>query len=76
MEAKEEVLQLTKTLNEANYRYYVLDDPTMPDFEYDRLLRRLEELEAAHPELLAPDSPTQRVGGSALCFFISNFLYL
>ena len=69
MEAKEEVLQLTKTLNEANYRYYVLDDPTMPDFEYDRLLRRLEELEAAHPELLAPDSPTQRVGGSALSQF-------
>ena len=69
MEAKEEVLQLTKTLNEANYRYYVLDDPTMPDFEYDRLLRRLEELEAAHPKLLAPDSPTQRVGGSALSQF-------
>ena len=69
MEPKEEVLQLTQTLNEANYRYYVLDDPTMPDFEYDRLLRRLEELEAAHPELLAPDSPTQRVGGKALSQF-------
>ena len=70
MDPKEEVLQLTKTLNEANYRYYVLDDPTMPDFEYDRLLRRLEVLEAEHPELLAPDSPTQRVGGKALSQFV------
>ena len=69
MDPKEEVLQLTQTLNDANYRYYVLDDPTMPDFEYDRLLRRLEDLEAAHPELLAPDSPTQRVGGKALSQF-------
>ena len=69
MEPKEEVLQLTQTLNEANYRYYVLDDPTMPDYEYDRLLRRLEVLEAEHPELLAPDSPTQRVGGKALSQF-------
>ena len=69
MEPKEEVLQLTKTLNEANYRYYVLDDPTLPDFEYDRLLRRLEVLEAEHPELLAPDSPTQRVGGAAISQF-------
>ena len=70
MDPKEEVLQLTRTLNEANYRYYVLDDPTMPDFEYDRLLRRLEVLEAEHPELLAPDSPTQRVGGKALSQFV------
>ena len=70
MDPKEEVLQLTKTLNEANYSYYVLDDPTMPDFEYDRLLRRLEVLEAEHPELLAPDSPTQRVGGKALSQFV------
>ncbi|MBO4418243.1 MAG: NAD-dependent DNA ligase LigA, partial [Oscillospiraceae bacterium] len=69
MDPKEEVIQLTKTLNEANYRYYVLDDPDMPDFEYDRLLRRLEELEAAHPELIAPDSPTRRVGGMALSQF-------
>lgn len=69
MEPKEEVLQLTKTLNEANYRYYVLDDPTLPDYEYDRLLRRLEVLEAEHPELLAPDSPTQRVGGAAISQF-------
>ena len=69
MDPKEEVLQLTKTLNEANYRYYVLDDPELPDYEYDRLLRRLEVLEAEHPELLAPDSPTQRVGGAAVSQF-------
>ena len=69
MDPKEEIFRLTKILNEANYRYYVLDDPTMPDFEYDRLLRELEDLEAAHPELKSPDSPTQRVGGQALSQF-------
>ena len=55
MEAKERILELTKLLNDANYRYYVLDDPTMPDFEYDRLLRELEELEQAHPEYASAD---------------------
>ena len=69
MNPKERVLQLTQILNDANYRYYVLDNPTMPDFEYDRLLRELEELEAAHPELVKPDSPTQRVGGEAVSGF-------
>ena len=69
MKPKEEILRLTNILNEANYRYYVLDDPDMPDFEYDRLLRELEDLEMAHPELAAPDSPTQRVGGQALSQF-------
>ena len=49
---KERIQTLTKQLNEANYRYYVLDDPQMPDFEYDRLLRELEELEAQRVELL------------------------
>lgn len=66
---KQRILQLTQLLNEANYKYYVLDDPSMQDFEYDRLLRELEELEAAHPELAMPDSPTQRVGGQALSKF-------
>ena len=69
MEAKERILELTKLLNDANYRYYVLDDPTMPDFEYDHLLRELEELEAKHPDLAMPDSPTKRVGGQALSKF-------
>ena len=69
MNPKERVLQLTQILNDANYRYYVLDNPTMPDFEYDQLLRELEELEKANPELVAADSPTKRVGGEALSQF-------
>ena len=66
MDYKSEMRQLRETLNEAGYRYYVLDDPTMEDYEYDRLLRRLEELEGEHPEEVTVDSPTQRVGGAAL----------
>jgi len=53
------------------HRYYVLDEPTIPDSEYDKLFRELQELEAAHPELLTPDSPTQRVGGKPLDQFAS-----
>ncbi|MCL6415551.1 NAD-dependent DNA ligase LigA [Aestuariirhabdus sp. Z084] len=64
--AAQEVAQLREQLNEHNYRYYVLDDPSVPDAEYDRLLRRLQQLEAEYPELLTPDSPTQRVGGEPL----------
>ena len=56
--------ELRATLDEANYRYHVLDDPTMEDQVYDRLLRELQDLEAAHPELDSPDSPTQRVGAT------------
>jgi len=66
MEAKKRIDELTTLLKEANYRYYVLDDPQMQDFEYDRLLRELEDLENANPQLIMPDSPTQRVGGKAL----------
>ena len=69
MNPKERIEELTELLTQANYQYYVLDDPTMPDFEYDRLLRELEELEAANPELASPDSPTKRVGGEALSQF-------
>ena len=69
MDYKSELKQLRETLNEAGYRYYVLDDPTIPDHEYDRMLRRLEELEAEHPEEITPDSPTQRVGGTPLDSF-------
>jgi DNA ligase (NAD+) len=56
--------ELRAILDEANYRYHVLDAPEMEDAEYDRLLRELVELEAAYPELLTPDSPTQRVGAA------------
>ena len=66
---KERMDTLVDQLNEANYRYYVLDDPQMLDFEYDHLLRELEELEAAHPEYVRSDSPTKRVGGQALSKF-------
>ncbi|MBR2131410.1 MAG: DegT/DnrJ/EryC1/StrS family aminotransferase, partial [Oscillospiraceae bacterium] len=66
MDYKNELAQLREELSQADYRYYVLDDPTIPDYEYDQKLRRLEELEAAHPEEITPDSPTQRVGGAAL----------
>lgn len=66
---KDRITQLTKQLIEANYRYYVLDDPQMPDFEYDRLLRELEILEEQYPEYVQPDSPTKRVGGQALSKF-------
>lgn len=69
MEARQRIEELTGILNDANYRYYVMDDPTMPDFEYDRLLRELEILESENPECAKPDSPTKRVGGQALSKF-------
>lgn len=58
--------QLRAEIERHNHAYYVLDAPTIPDAEYDRLFRELQELEAAHPELKTPDSPTQRVGGAPL----------
>ena len=60
---------LRNELNRHNYAYYVLDAPTIPDAEYDKLFRELQELEEAHPELTAPDSPTQRVGGQPVSQF-------
>ena len=69
MQTQKRMEELTRLLADANYRYYVLDDPQMPDFEYDHLLRELEELEAAHPEWAQPDSPAKRVGGEALSKF-------
>lgn len=66
---KERIKSLTDLLNQANHQYYVLDDPKMPDFEYDMLLRELEDLEAAYPQFTMPDSPTKRVGGEALSKF-------
>ena len=69
MDVQTRIDALRRTLNEHNYNYYVLDAPTISDYEYDHLLRELEDLEAAHPELITPDSPTQRVGGQALVSF-------
>ena len=69
MEPKERIRELTDLLNDANTKYYVLDAPELPDFEYDRLLRKLEELEAQYPELALSESPTRRVGGEALSQF-------
>lgn len=66
MDIQQEMEQLRRELVQANYEYYVQDNPTMSDYDYDHKLRRLEELEAAHPEWVTPDSPTQRVGGKAL----------
>ena len=63
MDEKQEIQSLRRELEQANYEYYVLDNPSMSDYDFDHKLRRLEELEAAHPELVTPDSPTQRVGG-------------
>ena len=69
MNYREEMKQLRETLNAHGYRYYVLDDPQISDYEYDHMLRRLEDLEREHPEEITPDSPTQRVGGPTLSEF-------
>ncbi|MDR0479629.1 MAG: hypothetical protein LBH31_07500, partial [Burkholderiaceae bacterium] len=61
-----EAAHLRAALQRHAHQYYVLDAPEIPDAEYDRLFRRLQALEAAHPELATPDSPTQRVGGAVL----------
>ena len=63
---REEMKYLRDFLNEQGYLYYVLDAPVIPDYEYDKLNRRLEELEAEHPEEVTTDSPTQRIGGKTL----------
>jgi len=67
--AAERIAQLRSELDDHNYRYYVLDEPSVPDAEYDRLFRELKALEAEHPELITPESPTQRVGGAAASAF-------
>ena len=69
MDYREEMARLRRELNEHGYRYYVLDAPTIPDYEYDRMLRRLEDLEREHPEEITADSPTQRVGGEPVSDF-------
>lgn len=62
MNDKEQILALRKQLNEHNYKYYVLNEPDITDFEFDALMRQLQQLEAQHPEMADPNSPTQRVG--------------
>lgn len=62
MNDKERILALRKQLNEHNYKYYVLNEPDITDFEFDALMRQLQQLEALHPELADPNSPSQRVG--------------
>ncbi len=69
MTPKDEILALRKVIEEHSYNYYVLDNPTLTDYEYDKLLHKLIDLENEHPELITPDSPTQRVGGEALTEF-------
>ena len=70
-DAAGEIERLREQIRHHNHRYYVLDDPLIPDSEYDRLLRRLQELEFAHPELVSADSPTQRVGAEPLGAFVA-----
>ncbi len=69
MDVKQEIEQLTRELEYHGRQYYVLDDPKIEDYEYDRMLRRLEELEAAYPQYASPVSPTRRVGGAPISAF-------
>ena len=69
MDYRNEMKRLRDALNEHGYRYYVLDDPAISDYEYDHMLRQLEDLEREHPDEITPDSPTQRVGGKVLSQF-------
>ena len=69
MDAKERMQWLTQELERHNHLYYVLDRPEIPDYEYDAMLRELENLEKEHPELASPLSPTRRVGGAVLSQF-------
>lgn len=66
---RQRVLRLRAEIERHNYRYHVLDDPEIPDAEYDRMLVQLRALEQEHPELVVPDSPTQRVGGAPVSGF-------
>ncbi|MES9542787.1 NAD-dependent DNA ligase LigA [Spirillospora sp. NPDC049024] len=68
-EARQRHKELSERLDEANYRYYVLDQPTLSDADYDRMMREIRELEERHPELVTPDSPTQKVGAPIVTDF-------
>ena len=69
MDAKERIAYLSRELERHNHLYYVLDTPEIADFEYDAMLRELEDLEKANPDLASPLSPTKRVGGAVLSQF-------
>jgi DNA ligase (NAD+) len=71
MQPKDRIDQLRALLNEQNYRYYVLNDPLISDFEYDKLMRELQDLEQANPQYADPNSPTQRVGSDCANQFAS-----
>lgn len=68
-EAEKKIIELSEILEKYGYEYYVLDNPTVSDYEYDMLMQELKKLEADYPELVSPSSPTQRVGGTALNTF-------
>ena len=68
-EAGKKIIELSEILEKYGYEYYVLDNPTVSDYEYDMLMQELKKLEADYPELVSPSSPTQRVGGTALNTF-------
>ena len=71
LDAKERHAQLVQLINEHNYHYYVLDDPILPDDDYDQLFRQLVDIESTIPELLTDDSPSRRVGAAPLARFES-----
>jgi DNA ligase (NAD+) len=68
-EDKQRINELRELISYHNHRYYVLDSPEISDAEYDKLMRELKQLEDEHPELITPDSPTQRVGAEPLAAF-------
>jgi len=70
--ARQRAAELREILTDYNYRYYVLDDPQVPDSEYDRLFRELQAIEQAHPSLITADSPSRRVGSAAETAFEST----
>ena len=69
MNVEQEILHLRSEIEKNSRLYYALDAPVISDYEYDMMMRRVKELEAAHPELVTADSPTQKVGGTVMSTF-------
>ena len=67
--SQKRIIELREQINYHNYRYYILDSPEISDAEYDRLFRELQSLESQFPDLVTPDSPTQRVGAAPVAGF-------